>query len=86
MHTIEHDGNRIIVVNLEGEYHALDGICTHEYAELDKGFLLGETLTCQLHLSEFSITSGEAQTAPATKPLKKYKVTVSDSTIFVEVG
>ena len=84
MQAVEHDGKRILVINLEGVYHALDGICTHEYAELDKSFLLGETLKCHLHLSEFDVVTGEVHTAPASEPLRKYVVKIVDSTIFVE--
>jgi len=50
----------VLVVNIEGVYHAVQGICSHEYFELDKGFLTDGSLTCALHLSRFDLTSGEA--------------------------
>src|SRR3989304_2480636 len=34
-------GRKIIVVNLDGEFHALSGICSHAYSELEKGFFRG---------------------------------------------
>ncbi len=37
----------------------VQGICSHEYFELDKGFLTAGTLTCALHLSRFDLDSGE---------------------------
>ena len=54
----------VLVVNVGGEIRAMQGICSHEYFELDKGFLTGGgsrgvngreagTLTCALHLSRF---------------------------------
>ena len=45
--------DQVLVINTGGELRAVQGICTHEYFELDKGFLTGGTLTCALHLSRF---------------------------------
>ena len=35
----------VLVVNLAGDLHAVQGICSHEYFELDKGFITGDTIT-----------------------------------------
>jgi len=79
------DGRRVLVVNLDGTLHAWDGTCTHEEADLSTGFLLGERVTCPLHLSVFDLNNGEAVTPPATVPLKKYNLKVENEDIFVEV-
>ena len=79
------DGRRVLVVNLEGTLHAWDGTCTHEEADLSTGFLLGDRITCPLHLSVFDLNTGEAVTPPATVPLKKYNLKVENEDIFVEV-
>ena len=47
----------VLVVNLDGVFHAVQGICSHEYFELDKGFLTDDSLTCALHLSRFDLAS-----------------------------
>ena len=51
--------DQVLVINTGGAFSAVQGICSHEYFELDKGFLTNGTLTCALHLSRFDITSGE---------------------------
>ena len=79
------DGRRILLVNIDGVFHAWDGTCTHEEADLSTGFLLGERVTCPLHLSVFDLTTGEPVNPPATVPLKKYKVKVENEDILVEV-
>ena len=43
------------MINQGGEFTATQGICSHEYFELDKGFLTAGTLTCALHLSRFDL-------------------------------
>jgi 3-phenylpropionate/trans-cinnamate dioxygenase ferredoxin component len=79
------NGRRVLVVNLDGTLHAWDGTCTHEEADLSTGFLLGEQVTCPLHLSVFDLNTGEAITPPATVPLKKYQLKVENEDIFVIV-
>jgi nitrite reductase/ring-hydroxylating ferredoxin subunit len=43
---VQVDGTDILLVNLDGEVRAMQGICSHEYFELDQGFLTGGSLTC----------------------------------------
>ncbi len=85
MKGIEVEGRRVLVVNLDGTIHAWDGTCTHEEADLSTGFLLGDRVTCPLHLSQFDLTSGEAVNPPAEKPLKRYNVKMENDQLYVEV-
>ena len=52
---VQVEGTDILLVNLEGSIRAMQGICSHEYFELDQGFLTGDSLTCALHLSRFDL-------------------------------
>ena len=61
----------VLVVNVGGEIRAMQGICSHEYFELDKGFLTRDSLTCALHMSRFDLESGEALDPPAEEPLER---------------
>jgi 3-phenylpropionate/trans-cinnamate dioxygenase ferredoxin subunit len=74
----------------------MQGICSHEYFELDKGFLTGGgspganrqpagTLTCALHLSRFDLADGEALDPPAEVPLLMYPVVIEDGRIRIDV-
>ena len=80
---VQVDGTDILVVNIEGHLSAMQGICSHEYFELDKGFLTGDSITCALHLSRFDPHSGEALDPPAELPLAVYPVTVEDDGAIV---
>jgi 3-phenylpropionate/trans-cinnamate dioxygenase ferredoxin subunit len=77
--------DQVLVVNTGGEYSAVQGICSHEYFELDKGFLTAGTLTCALHLSRFDLSSGEPLDPPAELPLAVYPVVVDGDRILIEV-
>ena len=76
--------DQVLVVNT-GELTAVQGICSHEYFELDKGFLTAGTLTCALHLSRFDLSDGEPLDPPAELPLAVYPVVVEDGRILIEV-
>jgi len=90
------DGTDQVIVVHTDEIRAYQGICTHEYFELDKGFLTGGgslgangqpagTLTCALHLSRFDLADGEALDPPAELPLAAYPVIVEGGRVFVEI-
>ena len=75
---------QVLLVNVGGAVRAVQGICSHEYFELDKGFLTGDSLTCALHLSRFDLGSGEPLDPPADEPLAVYPVSIEDGRIVVE--
>jgi nitrite reductase/ring-hydroxylating ferredoxin subunit len=77
--------DQVLVVNTGGELRAMQGICSHEYFELDKGFLTAGTLTCALHLSRFDLDDGEPLDPPAEEPLAVYPVVIEDGRVIIEV-
>ncbi len=85
MRMVQVDGTDILLVHLGGRVRALQGICSHEYFELDKGFLTRDSLTCALHLSRFDLDTGEALDPPAELPLVMWPVAMDDTTIVLEL-
>jgi 3-phenylpropionate/trans-cinnamate dioxygenase ferredoxin subunit len=85
MKMVQVDATQVLIVNLDGEFHAMQGICSHEYFELDQGFITGDSLTCALHLSRFDIASGDALDPPAELPLAKYPVLVEQGELVLEL-
>jgi len=82
---VEIEDELVLVTNLDGTFHATQGVCTHEYFELDRGFLTGDSITCALHLSRFELDSGESLDPPAELPLAVYPVTLVDGRVTIEV-
>ena len=67
--------DRIVALfNVEGEYHALDGVCPHQGGPLGKGALDGCVVTCPWHGWQFDVRTGQHQTSPtlhhASLPIK----------------
>ena len=75
----------VLLVNVAGDVRAYQGICSHEYFELDKGFLTADSLTCALHLSRFDLDTGDALDPPAEAPLVRYPVVIEDGRVIIEV-
>lgn len=72
---------RLAASNEPSSFTAVQSACTHE------GFTIGFSPTqgrfvCPNHGSQFS-TAGAVQTGPATRPLKKYAIAISGSTLTV---
>ena len=74
----------VLVVHACGNLSAVQGVCSHEYFELDKGFLTGCTITCALHLSRFDLDTGDPLDPPADEPLEVYPVTIEDGMVVIE--
>jgi 3-phenylpropionate/trans-cinnamate dioxygenase ferredoxin subunit len=78
--------DQVLVIRQGDEFTATQGVCSHEYFELDQGFLTAGTLTCALHLSRFDLKTGEPIDPPAELPLEIYSVVVEDGRVLIEVG
>ncbi|QKY70183.1 non-heme iron oxygenase ferredoxin subunit [Lentibacillus sp. CBA3610] len=67
----------------EGNVYAVEGICTHAYAELADGELDGTCLTCPLHFACFDIRDGSVLEGPAETPLRVYGAIEMDGSVWV---
>jgi 3-phenylpropionate/trans-cinnamate dioxygenase ferredoxin subunit len=77
--------DQVLVVNTGGTIRAMQGVCSHEYFELDKGFLTRDSLTCALHMSRFDLETGDALDPPAELPLVLYPVVVEDGRVLIDI-
>ena len=77
---------QIAVFNYEDEFYALDDMCSHAEASLSEGDVYDCKVECPLHGAEFDLKSGEAVTLPATKPVTKYKISIEDGYIYLEMN
>ena len=78
-------GKQIAICNVDGEFYAIDDVCTHDGGSLDQGELLGDQIECPRHGALFDVKTGRALTLPAVAPVKSYPVQVDGDDIKVEV-
>lgn len=67
----------------EGDYYAIDDVCSHGKSSLSEGFVDGTSIECVLHGALFDLRTGAALTMPATIGMATYPVRVSDGQILV---
>ncbi len=70
----------------ESTFHATDALCTHEYAELADGLVMGDVIECPKHNGRFNYKTGEAKRAPARVNLCTYPVKLDAGKVFVKLG
>ncbi|MCH9671122.1 MAG: non-heme iron oxygenase ferredoxin subunit [Gammaproteobacteria bacterium] len=72
----------IAVFNIDGEFHAMEDICSHDYVSLtDGGDICGEEIVCARHGACFNIKTGEALTPPAYESVPVFPVRIVDGIV-----
>ena len=77
-------GVGVLLCNVDGEFYAIEDVCSHDGGALDQGELEGCRIICPRHGANFDVRTGEALTLPAILPLPTYKVRVEGDDIYIE--
>lgn len=81
------DDRPVALVNVDGELHAFEDICTHQFVHLTEGeLLLGGRVKCPLHGATFDVTTGEAKSLPAVKGVPIHELKVEDGEVYVALN
>ncbi|MBM3373143.1 MAG: non-heme iron oxygenase ferredoxin subunit [Betaproteobacteria bacterium] len=80
---VDADGTRIAVYNLDGEFHAIEDVCTHDGGELASGAVEGGEVICPRHGARFCIRTGDALSVPAYEPTAKLPVRIENGIVQV---
>lgn len=77
----------ILIVNIDGDYFAVEDKCTHEDFELSAGPIDADTATieCVLHGARFDLKTGEALCAPAYTPVRAFSLKIEDDYVWVDL-
>ncbi|MDP9071129.1 MAG: non-heme iron oxygenase ferredoxin subunit [Actinomycetota bacterium] len=77
--------HRLALVRIGDDFYAVGDRCTHADFSLAEGEVLVDDLEieCWKHGSTFSLTTGEPQSLPATKPVPVYQVRVEGDDVKV---
>jgi len=80
----EAKGCAYAVYNVDGAFYVTQDECTHGPGYLSEGYIMGEEIECPFHQGRFHIPSGRATCAPATEPIKCWKVSVVDGKVCID--
>ena len=82
---VQAGGVELAVYKVAGVVYATSNLCTHDVARLSEGYIDGDCIECPLHQALFHIPTGEARSAPATRPLQTYETKVEGGGITVSI-
>jgi len=78
---VDAEGAPIVVFNLDGEYFAIEDVCTHDGGQLTGGTVQGDVIECPRHGARFCVRTGAALSAPAYEPTAKFPVRVGNGAL-----
>jgi 3-phenylpropionate/trans-cinnamate dioxygenase ferredoxin component len=83
---VEVEGTLAVVTNLDGQFYAIEDVCTHDGGPVGEGELDAETgeIRCPRHGARFDLRTGAALSLPAFEPVTTYEVRVEDGNVMVE--
>ncbi|GAA5204321.1 non-heme iron oxygenase ferredoxin subunit [Microbacterium jejuense] len=73
-----------VVLDSNGEVHAIGDTCTHGDISLSEGFVDGDSLECWAHGSAFSLRTGKPLNLPAYEPVPVFAVTVDGDDVLID--
>ncbi|MBI3974729.1 MAG: non-heme iron oxygenase ferredoxin subunit [Chloroflexi bacterium] len=80
---VESGDLRIAVCNVDGQFYAIEDVCTHDGGPLDQGQLEGDEIECPRHGARFDVRTGEATLMPAVMPVATYSVKIEGDEVYV---
>ena len=73
----------VAVFNVDGEFFAIDDLCTHDGGGLAGGRLEDHQVICPRHGARFCLRTGAALTPPAYEAVRRYETRVTGGVVEV---
>lgn len=83
MKRVDVAGHPVALINLGGEFFAIDDTCSHEETSLSQGTVTGEVVVCPKHGARFNAKTGRVLSLPAVRSLATYPVRVEGDDVLV---
>ena len=85
--TVVEIGDRLVAVfHVDGEFWAVDDLCTHDGGPLANGQLDGHTIICPRHGARFDIRTGRVLSMPATRDIAAHEVKLEDGGVWIRLN
>ena len=83
---VEVEGEVVALFHVDGNFYAIDDVCTHDGGPLVDGELIGYKIACPRHGAKFDIRSGAALSMPAVRPTRAHAVKVENGGVWIALG
>jgi len=79
-------GDRLVALfRVDGEFWAIDDLCTHDGGPLADGELDGHAIICPRHGARFDIRTGRVLSMPATRDITAHEVKVEGEEVWIRM-
>lgn len=78
------EGERYVLVNLDGEFAAILDECGHAMGLLSKGKLEGDVIVCPRHFARYDLRTGALVDGPLADDVPVCEVVVEEGTIYLK--
>ncbi|NOQ77474.1 MAG: Rieske 2Fe-2S domain-containing protein [Methylococcaceae bacterium] len=80
---VDVDGTDVAVFKLDGQFYAIEDVCTHDGAEIASGALEGDEIVCPRHGARFCVKTGAVKCAPAYENVETFPIQILDGRVQV---
>jgi 3-phenylpropionate/trans-cinnamate dioxygenase ferredoxin component len=81
---VEVDGRSLCIgLTEDGEWGAIDNVCTHDGGDLGAGELDDQAVECPRHGGRFDLFSGRVLSLPPVRPVTAYETRVEGGNVVV---
>lgn len=81
---VDLDDVTIAVINVDGQFFAIEDVCTHDGGELAGGDIDGNEIVCPRHGARFDVRTGAVTAPPAYEDLETFPVRVEGGIVQVK--
>ncbi|PPD35148.1 MAG: ferredoxin [Methylomonas sp.] len=82
---VDVDGYDVAVFKINGQFYAIEDVCTHDGAEIASGELEGDEIVCPRHGARFCVKTGQVKCAPAYEDVATFPVRIEAGRVQVGV-
>ncbi|KAF3983599.1 MAG: non-heme iron oxygenase ferredoxin subunit [Methylococcales symbiont of Hymedesmia sp. n. MRB-2018] len=75
------DGTEVAVFKIEGQFYAIENVCSHDGAEIASGLLEGDEIICPRHGARFCLKTGEVKCPPAYEDIDTFPIKIENGLV-----
>jgi 3-phenylpropionate/trans-cinnamate dioxygenase ferredoxin subunit len=80
---VDVEGTDVAVFKIEGQFYAIEDVCTHDGAEIASGKLEGCEIICPRHGARFCVKTGAVKSPPAYEDIDTFPVRIENGKVQV---
>jgi 3-phenylpropionate/trans-cinnamate dioxygenase ferredoxin component len=80
---VDVDGADVAVFKIDGQFYAIEDVCSHDGAEIASGELDGDEIICPRHGARFCVKTGAVKSPPAYEDIACFPVKIENGIVQV---